>query len=178
MPGSRLSFEAMPPRLLVVALLLWPLVSSASSRPRLSLAELTRRSDRVVLAEVGGTEVFDRARLLLVTHLQVREELKGRGPSRVELLHLGQGPDGRTARVPGDAAYERGERAIMFLRCPDRANPDTCALFGLWQGKLNLVQRADGAQAVEWSSAPGRHETLTLEDVKRRVRAAVQERSR
>jgi hypothetical protein len=111
-----------------------------------SLPERAAGADRVVLVEIGAqrTVVPDGnvRRMLTLTQVAVLQDLKGKGPALLTVVQAGGKSGPWEYHLAGDAKLEAGERAVLFLRVPDAAHPESCALSGLGLGKL-LVQGAD-----------------------------------
>ena len=123
-------------RLLVTAAVL------AQSPAPPSIAERAARADRVALVEIGAqrTVVPDGnvRRMLTLTQVAVLQDLKGKGPALLTIVQAGGKSGLWESHVAGDARLEAGARAVLFLRIPDAAHPDTCTLSGLAQGKLDV----------------------------------------
>jgi hypothetical protein len=105
-----------------------------------SLPERAARADRVALVEIGAqrTAVPDGnvRRMLTLTQVAVLQDLKGKGPALLTVVQAGGKSGPWEYHLNGDARLEAGERAVLFLRVPDAAHPDSCALSGLELGKL------------------------------------------
>lgn len=132
-------------RLLALSLLL-PAVSPATSVVERSVGERAKMADRVVLAQVLDSRTLlqngDPRRMLTVTRVVVGKDVKGSGPTELEVVQLGGRHGLWEARVPGDATFEAGETAILLLRCADPAAPGRCHLLALGEGKI-LVRGGD-----------------------------------
>lgn len=161
----------------VVSSLAAPL-AVASSVPPLDVATRAARSDRVVVADVVSVvqEVSAEGRpTFVVTTLRIREHLKGNGPQSVEVRQLGGSHGAWSANVPGAARFEAGEQVVAFLRCPGGPSAKQCTVYGLSQGKLKVLKKADGAVEVLLQGAS--LERMSLADFKRRLVAAPKERT-
>jgi hypothetical protein len=119
----------------------------------LDLPQLTRLSDRVVVAEVlsvnsawnaGGQTIVSTIDLI------VRETWKGpvSPDGRLSLAQVGGQVGEVVVRVPGQAHFTPGERAVLFLR----GQPGSEHLVGLGQGKWPL--RFD-VRTSTWIADPG-----------------------
>jgi hypothetical protein len=134
----------MKPRTFLVGVLLPAVAHSSTILPH-TLAQRFAASDRVavvqVVSRVTEPEGGDERRLKTHTRLLIGEELKGSGPAEVTLVQLGGRYGAVEARVPGDADFQVGETALVFLRCK---TPDRCFLVALGEGKVAI----DGGDAV------------------------------
>lgn len=156
----------------------------ASSSPSLSVAERVRRSDRVVRAVVEGQRTVsdprDARRVFTLSRVRVREHLKGHGVGFVEVVQLGGRHEGWTSEVPGDAQLEASAELVLFLRCGVRlpfaleaaGSVPRCALVGLGDGALQVRGIERGEPYVRVRDTAGRLETLSLQTVRQRIRAA------
>jgi hypothetical protein len=136
----------------------WGLVFGVSpARATLALAlelpQLTRLSDRVVLAEVlsvSSAWTASRDTIVSTIDLTVRETWKGplSPDGRLSLVQVGGQVGEVVVRVPGQAQFTVGERAVLFLR----GEPGSEHLVGLGQGKWPL--RFD-ARTSAWIADPG-----------------------
>jgi hypothetical protein len=119
----------------------------------LELPQLTRLSDRVVVAEVLSVNSAWNAghdTIVSTIDLIVRETWKGptSPDGRMSLVQVGGQVGEVVVRVPGQARFTEGERAVLFLR----GQPGSEHLVGLGQGKWPL--RFDGRTSA-WIADPG-----------------------
>lgn len=125
-------------RALMVAALV-PVVALASGIVPHSLKDRARVSNRVVLAQVTAQHTVmpanDPRQLQTVTEIVVGQDLKGRGPERLQIVQIGGTSGLWSVHVPGDAQFRLGETAVLFLSCEARG---PCHLVALGEGKLNL----------------------------------------
>jgi hypothetical protein len=135
-------------RLLASLPLVCASVAWSSSQVAQSLGERARDADRVVLGQVLDVQVHvpdgDPRRMTTVTTVLVREDYKGAGAGRIEVVQLGGVSGLWSSRVAGDATFGAGETAVLFLRCRDPAAPQRCGLVGLADGKLPVTVRSEG----------------------------------
>ncbi len=119
-----------------------PFVAVATTLIPHTDAQRALASDRVAVVEVierrTVSDPADARRLKTHTQLQVRENVRGTGPSSVTLVQLGGTVGQQSMLIPGDAAFAVGERALVFLSCP---SPDRCYLVALGEGKIPIVDR-------------------------------------
>jgi hypothetical protein len=121
----------------------------ASSSRTLSIAELTKRSDVIVLGTVGVVSSdwnLDRTAIETRIDLKVEEILKGTVyQGRISFHQLG-GMVGEVASSVGEAAsFEVGERVAVFLF---KNNRDKLQLVGFFQGKFAVERGPEGQMAV------------------------------
>ena len=120
----------------VSLVLLIPAVAWAVDVLPRSIAERARLSQRVALVQVIERRSEPQGRSLKTyTRVVVGEDLKGSGPSEVTIVQLGGRLGEWEAHVAGDATFEVGETAVVFLRCRE---PRRCTLVGLGEGKLAI----------------------------------------
>ena len=127
--------------------------AQASIVVAMGLEELTRSSDRVVIAQVVGvTTRWDARERLMTTRveLSVEETLKGETPAnrRVWLVQMGGRADGLVVTISGQPSFQAGERAVLFLE----GTAEDSRLTGMGQGKR--VLRLDG-KSGRWMAEPG-----------------------
>ena len=151
-----------------------------SSVAQQSLSQRLRSADRVVFAEVVSSEVKvpngDVRHMTTETTLAVLEDYKGHGPATLHLEQLGGTHGLWKSHIPGDASFTPGETAVLFLRCPIRAQPDRCFLLGLSEGKVPVVHGQGGEDALV--SAGGATVRKPLERFEDTLRAAAKEAAR
>lgn len=101
-------------------LLLVPSAAQASVVEAMSLADLTREAEVIVVARVDGQRArYDaHGRIVTDVSLRIEESLHGRlAPgARVTALRLGGALGDLGLRVEGEASYVDGERVILFAR--------------------------------------------------------------
>ena len=130
--------------------LLWflalaPSVALAASIVDRPLRERAAGADRVALVQVLASRTLvplgDLKKMRTVTRVQVGEDLKGKGPSQIEITQLGGRFGLWESHVAGDATFAPGETAVLLLRCAPRPVNGwaQCALLGLKGGKVPFV---------------------------------------
>lgn len=169
------------PRTLTLSLLAASVALGSTLRPR-DLSARTAEADRVVLAEVLGSEVHvpdgDVRRMTTVTTVVVLEDLKGQGPRRLELTQLGGESGLWRLHVTGEVKWVPGETAVLFLRCADAQHPARCTVRGLSQGKVRVVGRVGEQDALLSRDGRGPPIRLRLEELVDRVKGAQAGRTR
>src|SRR5687768_3416256 len=104
-------------RTLTLASLLGSTLALGASVAERSLSDRAAAADRIVFAQVLSRETVvpanDPRRMATVTRVTVVEDLKGTGPSLIELVQ----PGGRfglwESKATGDATFEPGETAVL-----------------------------------------------------------------
>lgn len=137
--------------LLVVAVvaLLASQAAFATTVQKLSLQDLTKRSDSIVMARVtDAVSAWDAAHKEIYTTftLQILNAVKGRkGESVVTIRQIGGTVDNIASIVPGMPSFKKGEQVVVFLTQKDAAGYPW--VMGLQQGKYTVVEK-DGAKFV------------------------------
>ena len=115
----------------------------------LSIAELTKRSDVIVLGTVSFIASdwnLNRTAIETRIDLKVEEIFKGTVDHGKISFHQLGGIAGEIASSVGEAAsFEEGERVAVFLL---KNNRDRLQLVGSFQGKFSIQRRPEGEMAV------------------------------
>lgn len=131
----------MRPLPLLAGLLAVPTLALATSLVPHTLLQRAEQSDRVALVQVisqqieespGGAVPFK-----TITRVVVGQNLRGTGPTELNIVQLGGKRGLEALEVPGDARFHLGETAVVFLRC--RLAVDRCHLVAMGQGKLETA---------------------------------------
>ena len=149
--------------------------SSSVPTSALSIAELTKRSDVIVLGTVTSIASdwnVNRTAIETRIDLIVEEIFKGRADHGRIIFHQLGGVVGEIASSVGEAApFEEGERVAVFLFKNKR---DRLQLVGFFQGKFAIERRPEGRMAVR--RIPGVSKPLDqflLDNFKVQVREAI-----
>lgn len=164
--------------------------ASASVVEALSLAELIKRSEHVVVA-TPGERMGRRSKNLIVTDVQLKidESLKGgskHGDTLIATL-LGGVAEGVGLKVPGEAALPEGAQLVVFLRrLPESGE---LRVVGMAQGVLPIEMRSGkptvlppshdaalmqrGADGVLQKGEPAVATEIALPDLLTRIRSLV-----
>ncbi len=129
--------------LALTAALMGPLRAEATSAILVSEVEQAEMSTAVVVATVTHQRPSVHpqwGRAMTLTTLDIERVLVGKAPSSVEIQQLGGERDGQVLHVPGDATWELGERAVVYLRQVD----GEWFLTAMEQSKYRLVPSIDG----------------------------------
>ncbi len=143
----------------------------------LSIPELTRRADVVVIGTVAGSRShWDRARSGIVTEITVRpaEALKGSaGPGPLTFHHPGGRVGDLVAAVEGVPAFTPGEEVLLFLvRGPER----DLRLLSLFQGKFSVERDPASGARVAVRRIPDSNQVvdrMPLERARSEIRTAL-----
>ncbi|HZE20246.1 MAG TPA: hypothetical protein VE402_09015 [Candidatus Angelobacter sp.] len=132
-----------------VAALLCSQAAFATTVQKLSLQDLTKRSESIVMARVtDAVSAWDAGHKEIYTTytLQILNAVKGRkGESTVTIRQIGGTVDNIASIVPGMPSFKRGEQVVVFLTQKDAAGYPW--VMGLQQGKYTVVEK-DGAKFV------------------------------
>lgn len=139
---------SLPIVVLLVGLLAVPAAFAATVQ-KLTLQELTKKSDSIVRARVtDATSNWDANHKEIYTYytFQILEPVKGRkGETTLTLREIGGTVGNIASVVPGMPGFSKGEEVILFLTPKDAAGYPW--VMGLQQGKYTIVEK-DGAKFV------------------------------
>ncbi len=126
--------------------------ASAATVQRLTLGQLADRSEVVFIGTVAAQQSqLQRTprQVWTETTFAVDQQIKGAKQLRFVLRQLGgtagEGTERITAKVPGYARFEVGERVVLFL---ERAQTGRLVVTGLKQGKFLLTTDAKTGERV------------------------------
>jgi hypothetical protein len=135
----------------LLVVLLVPTSAHASLALALDLPTLASYADRVVVADVLSVKSAwdaDHQNILSTVEVSVRETLKGKPTKQLRIVQVGGALDGVVMQVHGQASFNAGERAVLFLR----GDEHEASVVGLGQGKRPL--RFDAGKKT-WMVEPG-----------------------
>jgi len=122
----------------------------ATSVLKLSLLELTKKSDSIVMARVDdAVSSWDAAHKEIYTYitLNVLQPMKGnKGATTITLRQLGGTVGNIASVVPGMPSFRKGEEVVVFLTQKDAAGYPW--VMGLQQGKYTVTTGKDGVKMV------------------------------
>jgi hypothetical protein len=125
-------------------------VALATTVQKLSLQELTKKSNSIVMARVDDAySSWDAAHKEIYTFftLRVLQPVKGlKGETTITLRQIGGTVDNIASIVPGMPSFKKGEEVVVFLTEKDRAGYPW--VMGLQQGKYSIVTGKDGVKQV------------------------------
>jgi hypothetical protein len=124
-------------------------VAFATTVQKLSLQELTKKSESIVMARVDDAfSSWDAAHKEIYTYftLSVLQPVKGsKGATTITLRQLGGTVDNIASIVPGMPSFRKGEEVVVFLTQKDAAGYPW--VMGLQQGKYSIAEK-DGVKMV------------------------------
>ncbi|MFT3707699.1 MAG: hypothetical protein QM817_08530 [Archangium sp.] len=105
-----------------------------------TLRQRAEVSDRVALVQVLSQRVEEtpdaQFPIKTYTTVAVGHDFRGRGPSELTIVQIGGTVGQKKMEIPGDAKFNVGETAVVFLRC--KLAVDRCHLVAMGAGKLNV----------------------------------------
>lgn len=121
----------------------------ATTVQKLSLQELTKKSDSIVMARVDdATSSWDANHKEIYTYytLHILQPVKGRkDETTITLREIGGTVGNIASIVPGMPSFKKGEEVVVFLTQKDAAGYPW--VMGLQQGKYSIVEK-NGAKVV------------------------------
>ena len=121
----------------------------ATTVQKLSLQELTKKSDSIVMARVDdATSSWDANHKEIYSYytLRVLQPVNGRkGETTITLREIGGTVGNIASIVPGMPSCKKGEEVVVFLTQKDAAGYPW--VMGLQQGKYSIVEK-NGAKVV------------------------------
>lgn len=147
----------------------------ATTVQKLSLQELTKRSDSIVMARVDDAVAsWDAGHKEIYTYitLSILQPVKGdKGATTITLRQLGGTVGNIASVVPGMPSFKKGEEVVVFLTQKDTAGYPW--VMGLEQGKYTVSTAKNGVKMVrndlagtELLSTNGKHvESTTAPDM-------------
>jgi hypothetical protein len=125
-------------------------VAMATTVQKLSLQELTKKSNSIVMARVDDAySSWDAAHKEIYTFftLRVIQPVKGnKGETTITLRQIGGTVGNIASIVPGMPSFKKGEEVVVFLTQKDGAGYPW--VMGLQQGKYSIVTGKDGVKQV------------------------------
>lgn len=122
----------------------------ATTVQKLSLQELTKKSDSIVMARVDDAVAsWDAGHKEIYTYitLNVLQGVKGnKGATTITLRQLGGTVDNIASIVPGMPSFRKGEEVVVFLTQKDAAGYPW--VMGLEQGKYSVSTGKNGVKMV------------------------------
>jgi len=125
-------------------------VALATTVQKLTLQDLVKKSDSIVMARVeDATSSWDAGHKEIYTFytLRVLDHVKGaKGQTLITLRELGGTVDRIASIVPGMPDFKRGEEVVVFLTQKDKAGYPW--VMGLQQGKYTISTDEKGVKMV------------------------------
>ena len=140
---------SLPIVVLVLVGLLAASAAFATTVQKLTLQDLTKKSDSIVRARVtDATSSWDanHKEIYTYTTFQILEPVKGRkGETTLTIREIGGTVGNIASIVPGMPSFKKGEEVVLFLTQKDAAGYPW--VMGLQQGKYTIMEK-DGAKFV------------------------------
>ena len=180
--------------LLLALTLAAPVRAHASSARVLPFDDMVGLADEIVVGEVEKSEARWQGKLIFTTvTVRVDESLKGQPGARIEITQPGGTAVHPVLKAPvrmdvaGESTLQAGERVVLFV---ERRRPTLRLIVGGAQGRFTIREDAaapgpavpvgpkklmlqrEGAQATLASEA------MTLDELRNRIRAVVEEQKR
>lgn len=135
-------------------------LATATTVQKLSLADLAKKSDTIVLARVedetarwedGNKEIYSYITLRVLDPVKGmgKKSENGKSPKNEETItirQLGGTVDNMTSIVPGMPSFRRGEEVVLFLTAKDSKGYPW--VVGLQQGKYTVYSDENGIKQV------------------------------
>ena len=128
----------------------------ATTVKRLSLEQLVRGSQRIILGRCVSQETYwnkTRTRILTATRFAVTEDLKGDSRGVATVVTVGGTRDGLTQVVSGTPKFRENEEVLLFL---EAGKGSYWILMGLSQGMFRIATDRRGMK-VAYHASSGLH---------------------
>jgi hypothetical protein len=123
--------------------------AAATTVQKMSLRDLAKKSDAIVLARVEDETARYDANKEIFTYITLRVLEPVKGPKKDDVItirQLGGTVDKIASIVPGTPTFKKGEEVVVFLTQKDRAGYPW--VMGLQQGKYSVTADEMGAKSV------------------------------
>jgi hypothetical protein len=150
-------------------------VTHATTVERLTLEDLTQRSQNILHGVVRGTRTYwspDRKLILTNTTIQVTESMKGQAAGTVEVTTVGGQIGDTILHVAGMPAFVTGEDTIVFVA----RSSGYLTVLGLGQGKFTVSNGEVANSLSELTfpdGRPSRPTRMPLQNFKSEIRSMV-----
>lgn len=157
---------------LAILILLTPLAARATTVERLTLDDLVKKANKIVVGRVNGTRTYwaNNGKLILTGYtIEVQETIKGQASRTIEVTTIGGTIGDVTLHVAGMPSFERGESAVVFLENSGVYS----TVVGLGQGKFEVDngEVANNVADIAFpDSRPGRPLKMPLESFKKQIK--------
>lgn len=145
--------------------------ANATTVQRLSLEDMTKKANSIVVGTVRDSHTFWSGKLILTTYtLDVQESIKGQASRTIELTTVGGTVGDTTLMVAGMALFRPGEDAVVFV---ERSGPFSIVV-GLAQGKFTVDRGevANGSSGLDFTDGKGaRPLKMPLDAFKQRIKS-------
>jgi hypothetical protein len=123
--------------------------AAATTVEKMSLRDLAKKSDAIVLAKVEDASARYDANKEIYTYITLRVLEPVKGPKKdatITIRQLGGTVGDIASVVPGTPSFKSGEEVVVFLTKNDRAGYPW--VMGLQQGKYNVSTDEKGLKSV------------------------------
>jgi len=157
------------------ALFLLAGVCHATTVQRLALEDLIKRAHRIVVGKVNNARTYwsaDRKLILTGYTIAIDENIKGQGPSTIEVTTVGGKIGAIELYVSGMPLFQKGEDAVVFVEQSGAYQ----TVVGLGQGKFTVANGEATNNVTDLSFPDGRPGTvlkMSLQNLKTRIRSAL-----
>jgi len=156
----------------IFSLLFIPILSHATTVERLSLDDLVKKANRIVIGKVANARTHwssDR-RLILTTYtIEVAETMKGQTGRTAEFTTIGGKIGDVELHVAGMPNLDPGEDAVVFIE----QTRTFSTVVGLGQGKFS-IRNGEVSNAIDDltfpDGRPGRQLRMPLDSFKNRIK--------
>jgi hypothetical protein len=151
-------------------------LAHATTVERLSLDDLVKKSNRIVVGKVTNARTYwggSNGKVILTTYtLEVEDSIKGQAPRTVELTTIGGKIGSMQLHVAGMVSFEKGENAVVFIENSGAYS----TVVGLGQGKFTVAngEVANDVSGLSFPDGlPGKGVKMPLETFKRQIKSLV-----
>ena len=147
-------------------------ISHATTVERLSLGDLVRKAQKIVIGKVSHSRTYwnDNRKLILTTYtIEVQESLKGQTFRTLEITTIGGKIGDLTLNVVGMPSFEDGETAVVFVESAGGYS----TVVGLGQGKFTVTNHEvfNSVTALAFPDGrPGEPLKMPLESFKKEIK--------
>ena len=139
-------------KLLSFLLLFLPIASHATTVERLTLDDLVKKANRIVVGRVNGARTYWAGNIILTSYtIDVQETIKGQSSHNIEVTTIGGTIGDLTLHVAGMPSFRDGEDAVVFVENTGSVS----TVVGLSQGKF-AVRNGEVANSVGGLEFTGR----------------------
>lgn len=156
-------------------ILLLTIAAQATTVERLTLDDLVKKSQQIVVGKVRDSRTYwsGNGKLIFTSYtIEVQENLKGRTSRTVELTTIGGTMGDVTLHVAGMPAFNKGESAVVFIETTGVYS----TVVGLGQGKFTVTHGEVSNSVSDLAfpdGRPGKSLKMTLDSFKQEIKTLV-----
>jgi len=153
-------------------------ISHATTVERLSLDDLVRKAQKIVIGKVSNVQTHwtDNGKLILTTYtVDVQENMKGQTSRTLEITTVGGRLGDLILNIAGMPSFENGETAVVFVENAGGYS----TVVGLGQGKFTVTndEVSNNVTALAFPDGrPGKPLKMPLESFKREIKRLAADR--